>query len=112
LKNTFLCGLLFLVFSSGASAERFPFATVKVGGVPHKLILRGYLEYGEYRDALESGEGFCVAAGYRFSVASTSALADAGPYVLLNSVGSAVKIFANIPENSKRFWVADSLECE
>lgn len=111
MKNIFWCGLFFLL-SSPAFAERFPHATVKIDGVPHKLILRGFLEYGEYRDALESGDGFCVAAGYRVSVASTSTLADTGPYVLLDSAGFVIKTFSNLPENSNRFWIAESLECE
>ena len=102
---------LFLSFVFTTSAFSAPLPQVFVNGVPHKVILGGILEYGRYRDAPESGKGFCVRNGLRDYSGAVSVRSLAGPYALLNAQGAVAKTFDDVPENQRRFWIAERIDC-
>ena len=103
----FFVGILFFPHLSFAGKA----LQVPVNGVPHKLILGGYLEYGRYREAPESAAGYCIAKGHRGYNGAIYYLDQSGPYVLFDAKGAIAKTFEDSEENRGRFWVAESVDC-
>ena len=107
---TYFFLILFSVTEAGAGSFRAPF--VEVHGVKHKLILSGFLEWGKFREAPESAQGFCTRMGRGRYSGSVSSLSYRGPYALLGADGQVAKTFADLEEHQARFWTAESIDCD
>jgi hypothetical protein len=105
--------LLFLsLLTADSSASSFRAPVVEVEGVKHKLILSGFLEWGKFREAPESAEGFCAREGRGRYSGSVSSLSYSGPYALLGADGRVAKTFTDLEEHQARFWTAESIDCD